>query len=86
MVRQAGFPAERVDHYNPAIGGSLAPAIDKNIATALDGSAGRRQRSGREEKLTSKVEALEARLAKKDNVIAEISEEFVRLKKEIGEP
>jgi len=58
----------------------------ENIASALDGGSGRRQHNGREEKLASKVEVLEAKLAKKDNVIAEISEEFVRLKKELGEP
>ena len=28
MVRQTGFLEEQVDHYNPAIDGSLAPAID----------------------------------------------------------
>lgn len=33
-----------------------------------------------------KIEALEAKLVKKDNVIAEISEEFVALKKSLGEP
>ena len=27
-VRQAGFLEEEVDLFNPAIGGSLAPAID----------------------------------------------------------
>ena len=58
----------------------------ENMAAALDGGAGRRQRNGREERLTSKIEALESKLTKKDNVIAEISEEFVRLKKELGEP
>lgn len=58
----------------------------ENMASALDGGAGRRQRNGREETLASHVEALEAKLTTKDNVIAEISEEFVRLKKELGEP
>ena len=57
-----------------------------NMASALDGGAGRRPRNGREEQLYGKIEALEAKLTKKDNVIAEISEEFVRLKKELGEP
>jgi transposase-like protein len=38
-----------------------------------------------EKKLAGKVAALEEKLAKKDAVIAEISEEFVRLKKELGE-
>lgn len=33
-----------------------------------------------------KIEALEAKLVKKDNVIAEISEEFVAQKKSLGEP
>jgi hypothetical protein len=32
------------------------------------------------------VETLEARLDRKDQVIAEISEEYVALKKELGEP
>lgn len=58
----------------------------ENMASALDAGAGRRQRNGREEKLTSKIEALETKLAKKDNVIAEVTEEFVRLKKSLGEP
>ena len=38
----------------------------------------------REKKIESKVEALETRLRRKDNVIAEISEEFVKVKKELG--
>lgn len=58
----------------------------ENMASAFDGGGGRRQRNGQEEKLERKIEALEAKLAKKDNVIAEVSEEFVRLKKELGEP
>jgi len=41
--------------------------------------------SSPEKKLAEKVAALEEKLAKKDAVIAEISEEFVRLKKELGE-
>jgi transposase len=58
----------------------------ENMAAALDGGTERRQRNGREERLASQVEALESKLTKKDSVIAEISEEFVRLKKELGEP
>ena len=42
--------------------------------------------SSQEKKLTKKVEALEEKLARKDAVIAEVTEEFVRLKKELGEP
>jgi transposase len=40
----------------------------------------------REKELAAKVEQLEAKVAKKDSVIAEISEEYVQLKKELGEP
>lgn len=42
--------------------------------------------SSREQQLAKKVAALEARLARKDEVIAEISQEYVALKKELGEP
>lgn len=58
----------------------------ENMASALDGGSVGRQRNGREEKLTRKLDALEAKLANKDNVIAEVTEEFVRLKKSLGEP
>ena len=39
-----------------------------------------------EKKLQERISELEAKLAKKDNVIAEISAEYVQLKKELGEP
>jgi transposase len=42
--------------------------------------------SSREKELEARVAQLEAKLAKKDAVIAEISEEYVNLKKELGEP
>ena len=42
--------------------------------------------SSREQQLEKKVTALEARLVKKDEVIAEISQEYVTLKRELGEP
>jgi transposase len=42
--------------------------------------------STRERRLTERVEQLEAKLARKDSVIAEISAEYVQLKKELGEP
>lgn len=41
--------------------------------------------SKREKALVSEVGQLKARLAKKDSVIAEISAEYVQLKKELGE-
>jgi hypothetical protein len=42
--------------------------------------------SSREKQLEARVAQLEAKLAKKDSVIAEISEDYVKLKKELGEP
>jgi transposase len=39
----------------------------------------------REKQLSDRVQALEQRLAKKDSVIAEISAEYVQLKKDLGE-
>ena len=56
-----------------------------NMATALE-PRGTRRRNAAEAVLTKKVAALEAKLAVKDNVIAEISEEYVHLKKALGEP
>jgi len=41
--------------------------------------------AGRERELEQRVAKLEAKLARKDSVIAEISEEYVTLKKELGE-
>jgi len=47
---------------------------------------GRGKRSdGQTRKLEKRVESLEAKLAHKDNVIAEITEDYVRLKKTLGE-
>ncbi len=40
----------------------------------------------REQELQQKIAFLEAKLAKKDAIIAEISQEYVELKKERGEP
>lgn len=55
----------------------------ENMSAVLASS---KPRDSRERELERKVESLEQRLAKKDNVIAEISEEYVQLKKELGEP
>ena len=47
--------------------------------------AGRRTPS-REQELEAKIAALEAKLARKDAIIAEVSEEYVKLKNALGEP
>lgn len=56
-----------------------------NAGTALDAPAAPRKKTPRERELEKKLAALEAKLAKKDSVIAEISAEYVELKKELGE-
>jgi transposase-like protein len=46
----------------------------------------RKQATKREEQLAQEIERLEARLARKDEVIAAVTGEMVSLKKELGEP
>jgi transposase len=41
--------------------------------------------SSRERQLEEKIAALEAKLARKDSIIAEVSEDYVQLKKQLGE-
>ena len=53
-----------------------------HAAQALEPRGGSNRR---EVQLEAKIEALEAKLRRKDSVIAEISEEFVKTKKELGE-
>jgi len=57
-----------------------------NATLAVEGGAGNGKKSAREQELEKKVAALEAKLARKDTIIAEISAEYVDLKKELGEP
>lgn len=56
----------------------------ENLAGAFEKTLGSGP-SQRERQLADKVEHLEARLVRKDSVIAEISAEYVQLKKELGE-
>lgn len=63
-------------------------ALTNNVEAALEAGNGHRRRRAdtATAKLEQKVDALEAKLAKKDHVIAEISEEHFALKKALGEP
>lgn len=61
-------------------------AVVDNAARAFDSAADPKGASSREAELARRIEQLEAKLAKKDTIIAEISEEYVTLKKELGEP
>jgi len=55
-----------------------------NLAAAVEPKD--RKADAKTAELTRQVDALKAQVAKKDSVIAEISQEYVALKKEIGEP
>ena len=57
----------------------------ENLAAALSGSTSDGP-SKREKELAAENRRLGERLARKDSVIAEISAEYVQLKKELGEP
>ena len=56
-----------------------------NASAALEDGRTRRGQKATASRDQEKIEALEAKLAKKDSVIAEISEEYVELKKTLGE-
>lgn len=61
--------------------------VHENLAGALASPApAANGPSKREKELAVENAQLKARLAKKDGVIAEISAEYVQLKKELGEP
>lgn len=57
----------------------------ENLAGAFSTPAGDGP-SKREKELAAKTKELEAKLAKKDHVIAEVTAELVATKKELGEP
>lgn len=61
--------------------------VHENLAAALGPTAAASSGPSKLEKQqAAKIAYLEERVAKKDSVIAEISAEFVQLKKELGEP
>jgi len=59
--------------------------VAENLAAALT-PQGDRVAAKRERTLVRQNEALKSRLADKNDVIAEVTEEMVKLKKELGEP
>jgi transposase-like protein len=60
--------------------------VHENLGGALTTTPAASGPSKREKELAAENGRLKARLAKKDSVIAEISAEYVQLKKELGEP
>lgn len=78
------------DEYNfqPSLLYGWLKQLTSNLDVALEavGKKNKPLRSTEESRLKLEVERLKDRLVKRDHVIAEISEEHVRLKKELGEP
>ena len=75
-------------HIQPSVFYVWQRQMWENLEAVFESSkrADRDARSCREEELAEKLKALETKLVKKDGVIAEISAEYVQLKKELGEP
>lgn len=71
---------------NPSVFYGWQKILFANAAAALNAPELRGGKSSRERELEREVESLRAKLARKDTVIAEISAEYVDLKKELGEP
>lgn len=74
-------------HIQPSVFYVWQRQMWENLESVFSSSkrTDREARSRREEELADKLKALEARLVKKDGVIAEISAEYVQLKKDLGE-
>src|SRR6516162_2073325 len=66
---------------NPSLFYQWQRTFFENSARAFDGSGNGRSES----KLEKQVEALEARLRRKHEVLSELMEEHIRLKKDLGE-
>ena len=80
-IRNATFPSSRRGYDKQEVEKFLA-----RLADWLETGGGDESRSETvKRELGGKVEHLEAKLAKKDAVIAELSEALVDLKKELGE-
>jgi transposase-like protein len=58
---------------------------ERDLLAAAPSLFATRRAPNREQELEAKVAALEAKLIRKDAIIAEVSEEYVKLKKELGE-
>ena len=58
---------------------------ERDLLEAAPGLFATRRAPNREQQLEEKIAKLEARLARKDAIIADVSEEYVKLKKELGE-
>jgi transposase len=57
----------------------------ENLSSALENGGRSRKSDHREQELRKRLAELEAKVTKKDGVIAELMEEYVALKKKLGE-
>ena len=75
------------DEYGirPGVFYSWQRQLLENMPAVLEDGRSRRRKVARERKLEREIAALREKLAQKNTVIAEISEEYVALKKELGE-
>ncbi len=75
------------DEYKiqPSVFYSWQSAAFANLTAAFERQPEPSRPMRRERELQRRVATLEARVTKKDAVIAEIGEEYVKLKKELGE-
>ena len=80
-------------HIRPSLFYLWQRQLWENLGAVFENGNRADRRSGREESLSRTVEQLkadlaarDAKLAKKDRVIAEVTAEYVQLKNELGEP
>jgi transposase len=70
-------------------GAEIQPSVfykwEKELIEAAPSVFASRRAPSREQELLGRIAALEAKVARKDAIIAEVSEEYVKLKKELGE-
>jgi transposase-like protein len=76
------------DEYRiqPSVFYNWQKVVLDNMSAAFERQADPGKINVRERELERRVAEMQARLVKKDSVIAEISAEFVKVKKELGEP
>jgi transposase-like protein len=74
------------EHLPPSVFYRWQSQLFENLAAALSTPTAANGPSKREKEQAHELVQLKARLAKKDEVIAEISAEYVNLKKELGDP
>ena len=67
------------------IGPGLFYSWQRDLLAGAPALFSSRRAPSREKELEEKVSRLEARVARKDQIIAEVTEEYVNLKKELGE-